>query len=130
MTILDTLDDPNLLGAAFPDAESWRAWRAFLASVYGPPMTVDQAAIFRRHTGRQTPPAGPAREVWCIAGRRAGKSRIAALLAVYVAAFKDYRAVLAPGEKATVAVIAADHQQARVVFRYITDLSEPAPGMF
>jgi hypothetical protein len=31
MTILDALDDPRLLGAAFPDASSWQAWRAFLA---------------------------------------------------------------------------------------------------
>ena len=127
MTILDALDDPNLLGAAFPDAESWTAWRAFLAAVYGLPMTADQAAIFRRHTGRQTSPEAQAREVWCIAGRRAGKSRVAALLAVYVAAFKDYRPVLAPGEKATVAVIAADRQQARVVFRYICGLLDAVP---
>src|SRR5439155_12205586 len=71
--------------------------------------------------------AEPAREVWGIAGRRAGKSRVAALLAVYVATFKDYRPVLAPGEKATVAVIAADRQQARVVFRYITGLIDAVP---
>lgn len=48
-------------------------------------------------------------------GRRGGKSRIAAVVAVYLAA-------LGHGEKATVAVIAADRQQARVVFRYVTTL--------
>jgi len=30
------------------------------------------------------------REAWVIAGRRAGKSRIAALVAVYLATFRDY----------------------------------------
>src|SRR5262249_40244587 len=67
------------------------------------------------------------REVWCVAGRRAGKSRIAALLAVYAAAFRDYQAHLAPGEKATVAVIAADRQQARVCFRHVTGLLDAVP---
>src|SRR5438093_6634963 len=90
-------------------------------------MSPDEAVIFQRHTARQTPPTTLAREVWCIAGRRAGKSRIAALLAVHVAAFKDYSGQLAPGEKATVAVIAADRQQARVVFRYVVGLLDAVP---
>src|SRR5207249_12320995 len=49
------------------------------------------------------------------------------LVAVFVARFRSYAGVLAPGERATVAVIAADRQQARVVFRYITGLLEGAP---
>jgi len=127
VTILDALDDPNLLGAAFPDAETWRAWRAFLAAVFGLRMTEEHTALYRQHTGRQTSPTEQAREAWVIAGRRAGKSRIAALLAVFVACFRNYKALLAPGEKATVAVIAADRQQARAVFRYITGLLDAVP---
>jgi hypothetical protein len=127
VTLLDALDDLALFGSAFPDAESWEAWRAFLAAVFGLPMTEEQAALYRRHTGRHTPPTSPAREVWAICGRRAGKSRIASLLAVFVAAFRDYTGLLAPGEKATVAVIAADRQQARVVFRYIVGLLNAVP---
>src|SRR5262245_48079628 len=90
-------------------------------------MTAAEVDLYRRHTGRQAPPEGPAREAWLVVGRRGGKSRIAALVAVYVAAFRDYRTVLAPGEKATVAVIAADRQQARVCFRYITGLFDAVP---
>jgi hypothetical protein len=127
VTILDALADGNLLGAAFPESQSWQAWRVFLASIYALPMTEAERAIYAQHTGRQTFPTVPAREVWCIAGRRAGKSRIAALLAVFVAAFRTYVDVLAPGEKATVAVIAADRQQARVVFRYIVGLLDVVP---
>ena len=55
-------------------------------------------------------------------GRRGGKSRIAALVAVFLACFRDYRAILAPGEKGTVMVIAADRKQARHVFGYIAGL--------
>ena len=47
------------------------------------------------------------REAWVVAGRRAGKSRIAALIAVYLAVFKDYAHCLAPGETAAVMVLAA-----------------------
>jgi hypothetical protein len=127
MTTLDALDDPNLLGAGFPGTATWAAWRAFLAAVFGLPMTDEQAVLYRRHTGRQALPTQPAREVWCIAGRRAGKSRVAALLAVFGATFRPYASLLAPGEKATVAVIAADRQQARVVFRYVCGLLDAVP---
>ena len=42
-----------------------------------------------------------------------------ALLAVFLACFKDYRPYLAPGERAMVLLIAADRRQARVLMRYI-----------
>jgi hypothetical protein len=127
VTILDALADENLFGAAFPDRDGWSTWLAFLAAVFDLDMTDHQAALYRRHTGRQSLPTARAREVWCIAGRRAGKSRIAALLAVFIAAFHNYTGRLAPGEKATVAVIAADRQQARVCFRYIVGLLDACP---
>jgi hypothetical protein len=116
-----------LFGAAFPEPETWAAWRTFLAACFALPMVGDELALYSRRTGRQTPPKIPVREAWLVVGRRGGKSRIAALVAVYVAAFRDYRTVLAPGEKATVAVIAADRQQARVCFRYITGLFDAVP---
>jgi hypothetical protein len=57
-----------------------------------------------------------------VVGRRGGKSRILALAATYLAAFFDYSTYLAPGEVATVAVIAADRKQARTIFRFIIAL--------
>ncbi|HSD33231.1 MAG TPA: hypothetical protein VLB49_15025, partial [Gemmatimonadales bacterium] len=60
-------------------------------------------------------------------GRRGGKSRIAALVAVYLACFKDYRNILAPGERGTLPVIAADRRQARTVMRYIVALLDGCP---
>ena len=44
-------------------------------------------------------PSSPVREAWVVAGRRAGKSRIFALIAVFVATFKDWSEHLAPGER-------------------------------
>lgn len=45
-----------------------------------------------------------------------------ALIAVFLACFRDYRPYLGPGEKATIMVIAADRRQARVVLRYVRGL--------
>lgn len=118
MTILDTMTDPALFGRWFK-GESWKAWRAFLAALFGLPMTDEAAGIYSQHTGRTMAPTTAAREGWVCAGRRGGKSRVAALVAVYLAAFRDYRDKLAPGEVGTLAVIAADRRQARVVMRYI-----------
>jgi hypothetical protein len=62
-----------------------------------------------------------------IAGRRSGKSRLAALIAVHRATFTDYRPHLAPGERALVMVIASDRTQARVVHRYVKGLLHTTP---
>ena len=51
---------------------------------------------------------------WLVCGRRAGKSFTLALCAVYLATFKDYRAHLAPGERATIMIIAGHRKQSHV----------------
>lgn len=82
-------------------------------------MSEAQLGLARACTGGREAFPAPSREGFVIAGRRSGKSRIAALIACYEAAFIDHTPRLAPGEVATVAVIAADMKQARTVFRYI-----------
>ena len=51
-------------------------------------------------------------EAWLICGRRSGKSFILALIAAYLAVFRDWRVHLAPGEAATIMVLASDRKQA------------------
>ncbi|MGH7536526.1 MAG: hypothetical protein ACREMG_13235, partial [Gemmatimonadales bacterium] len=85
--------------------------------------------IYVRHTERQVAPVTPSRESWVIVGRRGGKSRIAALVAVFLACLRDYSGVLAPGERGVVMVIAADRLQARVVLRYIVGLIDDVPEL-
>src|SRR5262249_49986578 len=114
--------DPNLLGAGFREPGSWTHWRVALAALFGLPMTAAEAAVFGEHTGRASPPREPVREAWFVVGRRGGKSRMASAVAVYLACFRDYRPLLAPGERGTLAPIPADRQQARTVFRYISAL--------
>ena len=49
------------------------------------------------------------------------------MLAVYVAAFRDYGPFLAPGEAPIVALIAKDRLQARVLLRYVVGLLRAVP---
>jgi hypothetical protein len=50
-----------------------------------------------------------------------------ALVAVFLACFRDWQRYLAPGERATIMVIATDRRQARVIFRYIRALLTMVP---
>jgi hypothetical protein len=123
-TILDAMTDPSLFGGYFRRGRTWAAWVTFLKAVFAIPMSMEDLEIFQRHSARTTPPASPVREAWMVIGRRGGKSRIAALVAVFLACFRDYKNVLAPGEKGTVMLLAADRRQARSLMRYITGLLE------
>ena len=50
-----------------------------------------------------------------------------ALTAVYLACFREYRQYLQQGERATIAVIAADRKQARTILRYARALLTQIP---
>jgi hypothetical protein len=105
----------RLFDQLFP-APSWAAWRAWACGVFATAMSEAEADLFRRLTGRTTLPTSRAREVWTVAGRRSGKSRMAAFIAVFLAACRRY--TLAPGERAVVLVISPGRAQSRVIFNY------------
>jgi hypothetical protein len=126
-SIIDACADPALFARWFRDAETWRSWFVFLRSLFGLPTTGQDLELFQRCTGRQAPPIGGARESWLICGRRAGKSFILALVAVFLACFLDWSQYLTPGERGTVMVIAADKKQARVIYRYAAALLREVP---
>jgi len=127
-TILQTMTDKQLFGKTFKrgllGGDSWKAWKVFFAALFGLPMDGAALEIFRRHTGCQAAPATAFNEAYVVAGRRAGKSIVSALVATYLAAFKDYSDKLAPGEVGTLMVIAADRRQARVIFNYVSAFFE------
>lgn len=82
-------------------------------------MSAEELAIYQRHTGRTLPPTEQASEAWMVIGRRGGKSFVTALIAVFLACFRDYQQYLSPGERGVVMVLAADRKQARVILRYV-----------
>jgi hypothetical protein len=126
VNILDATRDPNVFGQHFR-TETWDAWLAFLCALFALPMTDEQLAIYRKYTGRETPPAEPLHEAWLICGRRADKSFVLALVAVFLAAFRDWRPFLGPGEVGTIMIIARDRRQARVIKRFVTGLLHAVP---
>ncbi|MCJ2068591.1 hypothetical protein MKK75_07190 [Methylobacterium sp. J-030] len=127
MNLLEATTDPKLFQSWFRDEDTWTAWRAFLGAVFGLPLSEAEAETYRACTNRQTLPETAYTEAWLICGRRGGKSFIMALVAVYLAAFREYRQCLAPGERATILILAADRRQARVIFRYIRALLTEVP---
>ena len=126
-TLLDAIDDPQLFAPWFRDRATWQAWFVFLRALFGLPLSDCEFPLYRECTGRTEPPTAPASEGWLVCGRRAGKSFMLALVAVYLAAFHTYRQFLQPGERGTVMIIAADRKQARVIFRYIRALLMQVP---
>ena len=128
-SIIDVMILPQHLGGWFGGGD-WTAWRVFLTALFGLPLDdtlqhdilqhdTSQYGIFVRHTSRTIAPTSPAREAWMVVGRRGGKSRIAALIAVYLACYRDYSCHLAQGEYGTIPIIAADRGEARTVMRYV-----------
>lgn len=122
-SIIEVMEDDLLLASSFPEQASWERWKVALAAMFGlpPPKCedVDPLEFYRQHTGRSEWPTQQASEAWLPIGVRGGKSRVAALTAVYLAIFRDYTPYLAAGEYGTVMVMAADRKQARTVFGYI-----------
>jgi hypothetical protein len=120
MDILSVCRDPRFFARWFKSPETWRAWRTFLKVQFGLAMDAADVALYRECTGRNDIPSAEGyQESFLICGRRAGKSIILALIAAYVATFRDWTPYLSPGERATLVVIAADRRQARVIFKYI-----------
>ncbi len=123
---LDTaLDAPELFAPMF--GETWEPWRTLFRAIEAQPPRPGDLERFRELTGRKAWPNAPAREVWLAAGRRAGKTRAMALLAVHRACFIDYTTHLAPGERATLMLLASDRTQARVAMRYAVALLRAVP---
>jgi Terminase large subunit, T4likevirus-type, N-terminal len=126
VTILEALADRNLFGAlpAFRDLETWGAWEASLAAVYGLPMTEAQLETFRAHTGRSAPRTGGYSEAVCIVGRQSGKSQVAAMIAT----FEAIRATRAEGRGTYAVLVCQDARSAlRTLFRYASQPFDDAP---
>ena len=75
MTEIDrALADKRLLGAALGPLETWRTWLIILKAAFGRPLDVKERKVFRAIAGKRGLPKHRVRELWCIAGRRSGKS--------------------------------------------------------
>jgi hypothetical protein len=118
-SIIETIADAAIFAPHFRDRDTWQPWWTCVRAIFGLPMPDDEVPTFRICTGREEPPGERASEAWIIVGRRGGKSRVLALIASYLAAFVDWSAHLAPGERGYIVIVAADRRQCRTIMNYI-----------
>jgi hypothetical protein len=120
-SLLELADRAGLVG------ESWRAGRVLLKVSAGIPLEPDELPVFQRCTGREQAPTTAPRELWEASGRRSAKSFRAALKAVHAAGCRRY--TVAPGERPTVLLLAADREQATIDFRYVRGIIDSIPDL-
>jgi hypothetical protein len=120
--------DHRMLGAGFSDLNTWRTWLAVLKAAFGRPLNSCERETFAAVAGNRNVPTRRVRELWCVAGRRSGKSRIAAAIAVYLALCIKHR--LARGERGMCLVLASSRDQALAVIGYIRGLLEATPVLW
>ena len=77
--------------------------------------------------GREVPPSERCTFAALAVGRRGGKSRALALLSIYLAAFHNWKRLLAPGEPGTIAIVAASKSQSEILLRYIRAMLKECP---
>lgn len=127
VSIDQALCDPQLLGAALGDPAPWALWFTVLKAAFGIELNREERRAFAIVAGSRQPPQERVAELWAIVGRRSGKSRMAAALAVFLALFVDHTGKLAPGEVGMVLVLAMTTKQARAVFGYALAFLQMSP---
>jgi hypothetical protein len=111
ISVRQALEDPAWLGSML-GAESFAVMRTLLIAAMGEALTAAERLIFTQLTGRAETPREAVEELWVIAGRRSGKTRAIGTLAAYLAGCCDYRAILGPGERGVLPIMAANTLQA------------------
>jgi len=107
--------------------DDWTPWFAFLSALRAEPMSSLEASIYRKCTGRETLPTKPFNEAWVVAGRRARKSAVAAVLGCYFAVYLKWPR--ASGETVRVLIVAVSKDQAKLVRNYCEAILESRPGL-
>jgi hypothetical protein len=119
------LHDKHLLGAALGPLATWSTWLTTLKAAFGLELNREERRAFAAIAGSRRTPAQKVEELWVLAGRGGGKSRISAAVAVYIACFLKHD--LDPGEQGFVLVLAASKDQAGTVFRYALAFLKRSP---
>ena len=114
--VVAAMNDPRLFGPWF-NGPTWDNWRAVLKAAFALPMTTAEVEFFRTVAERD-PPKKRVRELRAIAGRRGGKDSVASLVAAHAASNFDQQHKLRPGERALVACLANDRDQAKIILDY------------
>lgn len=130
MNVIQFLEDPDLMPSAYA-GESWEAMKAVLSGAFAVAMPDNRQGLFDKLAGGRKAPAEPVKELYILAGRRAGKSDTIGATAVYLATVSvmlDNRLDrLSVGERAFISVIAPDRDQAGLLIGYIKGKMNESP---
>jgi hypothetical protein len=130
ISMRESLTAPKIFGRVL-QGESWYGWRVLLIASAGEELTDDERIEFKRLTGRDREPGRMCRELICVFGRRAGKSRAMTVFSLWIAAL-NYHDELAPGEKGIALIISRDQRVSKIILDYAFAImlgSEPLRSM-
>ena len=123
MNIIDAWHRKDVFRPLFKDPTTWHAWEVFLRGLFGLPIDgAEDLALFKDCTGLERTPGEKVRESYVIAGRRSGKSYASALIAVFLACFKDWKPYLSAGERGWIFIIVVDKAQAGIIKAYVSGI--------
>ena len=125
--IITAMNSPALFQPFFAGA-SWDGWRTILKGAFALPMSDGEREFFRTIAERD-PPTSRVRELWIIAGRRAGKDSIASVIAAHSAALFNQNGRLRRGERALVMCLACEREQAKIVMNYTQSFFNDIPAL-
>jgi hypothetical protein len=97
-----------------------------LIAAMGERLNPKERGLFRQLTDRQSEPLKPVEELVAIVGRRGGKSKALATLAVWIAALNEHPSLTA-GETGVVLLIGPDQRQASICLEYAAAALESSP---
>ncbi len=108
---------------------SWSRWLTVLRIMYGLPIHPKKRELVQRCTGRDVDnlPKDGFDESLLLVGRRSGKSKISALVALYEAALSERWKHLSRGEIGLVACVAPTKKQGGIVRSYIEGAFDASP---
>jgi hypothetical protein len=115
--IVTAMNSPALFQPFFRGS-SWDRWRVVLKAAFALPMSEAEREFFRSIAERD-PPTSQVSELWICAGRRAGKDSIASMISAHTAALFNQHYRLRRGERALVACLACNREQAQIVLGYV-----------
>jgi hypothetical protein len=120
-SVVDAMEHPGLFrrwfGGNVDQDDTWANWKAVLKAAFALPMSTAEVKFFRTVAERRLP-TRRVKELWIVAGRRAGKDSVASVVMGHAAAFFTATAKLRPGERALCMCLACDRDQAGIVLNY------------
>lgn len=123
LNIIEAITDPRILNDTLSVAQE-----SFHRTMYGLPLTPEQAAIAVEAVGRKEIEPRVYRSAFLCAGRRSGKStRIAANVVVFEACINKHP--IPPGERAAVILVAPTIRQAANTFKIIERKIQRSPTL-